>query len=244
MQKRLIVCLLVLVSSVASIRLARAELPLDSIQDDGARGALRNIGLQLVFQSYPAAMRNAENFGWNVFNLGKKETARELAYSLAIQAVAEVNMGIDRDALWHWESAQLILPELRFEVMRSYGEIVAVFDNSPFSTRESAELYLQEQGVWLSEGQNVTPPKALERVSAPMPHKRSGSIAGEKVTVSFIVGTDGRVYSPRVESSGNSALTTFSVLQVLNRWIYEPGQADGVPKWAPAMASFSFQKHK
>ena len=244
MQKQLIVCLLLLVSSVASIRLARAELPLDSIQDDGSRGALRNIGLQLVFQSYPAARRNAETFGWNVFNLGIKDTAPELGYALALQAVAEVYMGIDRDALWHWESAQLIVPELRFDVMRSYGEIVSVFDGSPFSTRESAESYLQEQGVWLSQGEKITPPRALDRVSAPMPHKRSGSIAGEKVTVSFIVGTDGRVYSPRVESSGNSALATFSALQVLNRWIYEPGQADGVPKWAPATASFSFQKHK
>ena len=153
-------------------------------------------------------------------------------------------MGIDRDALWHWESAQLILPELRFDVMRSYGEIVSVFDGSPFSTRESAESYLQEKGVWLSQGEKVTPPRALDRVSAPMPHKRSGSIAGEKVRVSFLVGTDGRVYSPRIESSGNSVLATFSALRVLNRWIYEPGQADGVSKWAPVTAIFSFQKHK
>ena len=220
----------------------RAELPLDSIEDDGARTVLRNIGLQLVFGSYPAAMRNAENFGWNIFNLGKKGIGRELAYSLALQAVAEANMGQARDASWHWESAQILLPELRYEVMRSYSEIVAIFDSSPFNSRQSAVEYLQQEGLWLSDGETLTPPKALERISAPMPHKRSNVIAGERITVSYLVGTDGRVYSPVIESEGNSALATFSALQVLNRWIYEPATADGEPKFAPAQAAFTFQK--
>jgi hypothetical protein len=243
MQSRAVVSIL-LIFTLASVFPARAELPLDSIQDDGARSVLRNIGLQLVFGSYPAAMRNAENFGWNIFNLGQKGIARELAYSLALQAVAEANMGLARDASWHWESAQILLPELRFEVMRSYSDIVAIFDSSPFNSRESAIQYLQEKGLWLSEGQNLTTPRALDRVSAPMPHKRANVIAGEQVSVSYLVGTDGRVYSPRIESDGNSALATFSALQVLNRWVYEPAQADGEPKFAPAQARFTFQKLK
>jgi hypothetical protein len=233
-----------LVIAVVGTRPVSADLPLDSIQDDGARAVLRNIGLQLVFGSYPAAMRNAESFGWNIFNLGKKGIGRELAYSLALQAVAEANMGLARDASWHWESAQILLPELGFEVMRSYSELVAMFNSSPFNSRESAVPYLKKEGLWLSEGQTVTAPRALDRVSAPMPHKRSNSIAGEKITISFLVGTDGRVYSPRVESADNSALATFSALQVLNNWVYEPARADGEPKFAPAKASFSFQKGK
>lgn len=233
-----------LVVAIAGALPVGADLPLDSIQDEGARTVLRNIGLQLVFGSYPAAMRNAEGFGWNIFNLGKKGIGRELAYALALQAVAEANMGLSRDASWHWESAQILLPELSYEVMRTYSGLVAIFDSSPFNTRETAVLYLQQEGLWLSEGQNVTAPRALDRTSAPMPHKRSNSIAGEKVTVSFLVGTDGRVYSPRVETIDNSALATFSALQVLNNWIYEPAKSNGEPKFAPAQASFSFQKGK
>lgn len=222
----------------------RSELPLDSIEDDGARTVLRNIGLQLVFGSYPAAMQNAENFGWNVFNLGKPGVTKELAYSLALQAVAEANMRLARDASWHWESAQILMPELRFEVMRSYSDLVAIFDSSPFNTRQTAIQYLQEEGLWLAEGESLAAPKALERVSAPMPHKRASAIAGEKITVSYLVGTDGRVYSPRVESEGNSTLAVFSALQTLNKWIYEPAKADGEAKFAPAQASFTFRKRK
>ncbi|MEJ2084686.1 MAG: hypothetical protein P8Y44_03285 [Acidobacteriota bacterium] len=222
----------------------RAELPLDSIADDGARTALRNIGLQLVFGSYPAAMRNAENFSWNIFNLGKKGIERELAYALALQAVAEASTGLARDASWHWESAQILLPELRYEVMRSYSEIVDVFDTSPFNNRQSAIEYLEEKGLWLVEGQEYAPPVAVDRISAPMPHKRASVIAGEKITVSFLVGTDGRVYSPQVESEGNSSLATFSALEVLNRWVYRPATGDGEPIFAPARATFTFQKHK
>ena len=222
----------------------RAELPLDSIADDGARTALRNIGLQLVFGSYPAAMQNAENFSRNIFNLGKKGIERELAYALALQAVAEASIGLARDASWHWESGQILLPELRYEVMRSYSEIVDVFDTSPFNNRESAIEYLEQKGLWLVEGQEYSPPVVMDRVSAPMPHKRASVIAGEKITVSYLVGTDGRVYSPQVESEGNSSLATFSALEVLNRWVYQPATADGEPIFAPAKATFTFQKHK
>lgn len=222
----------------------QAELPLDSIEDDGARSTLRNIGLQLVFGSYPAVIRNAENFSWNIYNLGRTGINRELAYALALQAVGEASSGLARDASWHWESAQILLPELRYEVMRSYGEVAAAFNSSPFNNRESAIEYLRDEGLWASDGQATTPPRALERVSAPMPHKRSNVIAGEKVAVSYLVGTDGRVYSPRIESESSSDLAIFAALRVLNRWVYQPATADGEPVFAPARATFTFKKRK
>jgi TonB family protein len=59
-----------------------------------------------------------------------------------------------------------------------------------------------------------------------------------KVTVSFIVGTDGRVHSPLIlESSG--ARDDSRVLNAVQRWRYRPATCNGVPTEAEANIEFS-----
>ena len=59
-----------------------------------------------------------------------------------------------------------------------------------------------------------------------------------KVTVSFIVGIDGRVHSPLVlESAGPSQDQT--VLDTLRSWRYRPATCNGVPTDAEAKVEFS-----
>jgi TonB family protein len=60
----------------------------------------------------------------------------------------------------------------------------------------------------------------------------------DKVTVSFIIGTDGLVYSPLIlESAGLSGDRT--VLNAVRSWRYRPATCNGVPTEAEARIQFS-----
>jgi TonB family protein len=59
-----------------------------------------------------------------------------------------------------------------------------------------------------------------------------------KVTVSFIIGTDGRVHSPFVlESAG--AVEDRTVLYTVSSWRYRPATCNGVPTESEAKVEFS-----
>jgi TonB family protein len=61
---------------------------------------------------------------------------------------------------------------------------------------------------------------------------------GIKVTVSFIIGTDGKVYSPLIlESAGSGEDRT--VLQTVRSWRYRPAICNGVPTETEGKVEFS-----
>jgi len=65
-----------------------------------------------------------------------------------------------------------------------------------------------------------------------------GSEVGLKVTVSFVIGTDGRVYSPLIlESAGPAEDRT--VLQTVRSWRYRPAMCNGVPTETEGKIEFS-----
>jgi len=80
----------------------------------------------------------------------------------------------------------------------------------------------------------TAPPEAL---ATPNPILDSPENAS-KVTVSFIIGTDGRVHSPLVlESAGPTEDRT--ILNVVRSWRYRPAMCNGVPTEAEAKIEFS-----
>jgi TonB family protein len=83
--------------------------------------------------------------------------------------------------------------------------------------------------------QAMRPPEAL---ATPNPLLDSSEIL--KVTVSFVIGTDGRVYSPLIlESAGLREDRT--VLQTVRSWRYRPAMCNGVPMETEGKIEFSGQ---
>jgi TonB family protein len=79
------------------------------------------------------------------------------------------------------------------------------------------------------------PPEALAT-----PNPLLESDASAKIRVSFIIGTDGRVYSPLIlESAG--AVEDRTVLDAVRSWRYRPAMCNGVPTEAEAKIEFSSQ---
>ena len=80
----------------------------------------------------------------------------------------------------------------------------------------------------------VQPPQAL---ATPDP-LLDGSDLNAKVSVSFIIGTDGRVHSALIlESAGTSEDRT--ILDAVRFWRYRPALCNGVPTEAEAKVEFS-----
>jgi TonB family protein len=80
----------------------------------------------------------------------------------------------------------------------------------------------------------VQPPQAL---ATPDP-LLDGTDLNTKVSVSFIIGTDGRVHSALIlESAGPSEDRT--ILDVVRFWRYRPAMCNGVPTEAEAKVEFS-----
>lgn len=80
----------------------------------------------------------------------------------------------------------------------------------------------------------MQPPQAL---TTPDPLMESAE-EGNRITVSFIIGTDGTVHSPLIlESAGQPE--DQRVLEAVRSWRYRPAMCNGVPMEAEAKIEFS-----
>ena len=235
LRKILIVALVVLVASPVA-----ANLPLDTVKDPKMRETLRKIGLQIILGESLKGMVNANSLGWEIFHKGQKGKYRELSFCLALQGLAELQLRMDREALWHWEAAQILLPDLHADLMQSYSEIAKVFDSTPLRSHDTAIEWLRSEGK-LAEGEGATQPRVIERVAAVTPRRAPSALVGEKVSVAFLVDTEGRVRAPKLIGEPASDLATFTVMQALMSWRYEPAKLDGQLAWSTATSDFSFQ---
>jgi TonB family protein len=125
----------------------------------------------------------------------------------------------------------------------------AVIPHSYQATQQS--LVSHEDQVWLSakhdsEFASVPHTAAQNRCEATAPPEALATPnpildrpdASSRVTVSFIIGTDGRVHSPLVlESAG--PLEDRTVLNIVRSWRYRPAMCNGVPTEAEAKIEFS-----
>jgi len=82
--------------------------------------------------------------------------------------------------------------------------------------------------------EDVQPPEAL---ATPDPLFTTAA-HGQRVRVSFIIGTDGRVHSPLILESAGLAGDR-RVLQTVRRWRYRPATCNGVPTEIEGKIEFS-----
>lgn len=230
--------------AIGSLHPLGADLPLDSVKDQALRTSLRQVGLQVMFGDSLRAMVNANRLGWTVFHRGGRGHDRELAYALALQAAAEAALAMERESLWHWEAAQILLPELHSEMLQTYSEIAAVFDQSPFRDHAAAVASLRADGRLPSAAELESQPRAVERVTAATPRDKPKALDGERVAVSYLVDPEGRPWAPTVGEGRRSAAATFTVLQALMSWRYEPAVFGQEPVWSQVTTEFSFQTER
>jgi hypothetical protein len=221
-----------------------AELPLDKIKDPAIRTRLRLVGLQIFFGETMVAMTNAHAIGWEVFHEGKKGQERVLAYSVALQGLAEATLELNREALWHWSMAQILLPELEGEVLQAYSGIAELFDSSPFRSRSSALAWIEQESRLLTPGADFIAPVVIAKEPIPTPKKKASALNGQRLTVSFLVDPDGRPFSPVIERGGKNSLAVFTALHSLMGRRFEPARQGDQSGWALSSTIISFEREK
>ena len=221
-----------------------AELPLDKIKNPAIRTRLRLAGLQIFFGETTVAMTNAHAIGWEVFHEGKKGRERELAYSAALQGLAEASLELNREALWHWSMAQMLLPELQGEVLQAYSGIAEIFDSSPYRSRSSALAWIEQESQLLAPGGDFVAPVVIAKGRVPTPQRKPSALNGQRLTVSFLVDPDGRPYSPVIERGGKNSLAVFTALHSLMGWRFEPARKGDQTGWAVSSTMISFEREK
>jgi len=148
----------------------------------------------------------------------------------------------------------MLVRRLWLFILIAIGPIICPAAVEPVPTRVmGAQMSLKdhENSIWSSavhgsefaamthpaswhECEAVQPPEAL---ATPDP-LIDGTDLNAKVSVSFIIGTDGRVHSALIlESAGPSEDRT--VLNVVRFWRYRPARCNGVPTEAEAKVEFS-----
>ena len=242
MKSRLTPVFILTVLLLAQATSLPAELPLDSIKNDKIRKALREVSLQLLFGNPVTTRSNARDIAWGLFNRGLSQERAAMGYALAMQAVAEASMKLDREALWHWDMAQVMVPNLRAELVQSYSGLVGMFDASPFRDQPSAIQRLSAEGEWLPSEGAIQAATVNQKAAIPSPSRKSNALLGQRVKVSYLVDTQGRTYTPVVEEGSENTLAVFTVLESILVWGHNPATVDGEARWSRLGGSFSFQK--
>lgn len=222
----------------------RAELPLDSVPDKKLRERYRKVALNVVFGHSIRGMVGANGLGWEVYHGAKGEPQRELALALALQALSEATLEMEREALWHWSAAKAVMPTLDTDLLSNYGDIVDLFEDNEYRDQPSAMEFLQGRGELLVPPTEYTPAAVSTKNQIAMPRRKPNAFNGQHVRVSFLVDPEGQVWSPQVEVGGEHSRAVFAILQSLLTWQFEPAIEGGRPGWSRDQAGFSFRQER
>jgi hypothetical protein len=148
-----------------------------------------------------------------------EELIKPLAQTLALQALAEANLGRDDDAIWHWQAAQIWLDGLEKKDLSAYARAQEVLaspaDGSLPPGAMGAMPLPDEPGRY----QQVRIRQAVHPVF-PSSLRKSGKEG--KVRVRLIIGADGRARQPSVLAAGIVPSMAFPVLEALRNWLFDP----------------------
>lgn len=141
--------------------------------------------------------------------------------------------------LWPLTLPILLLP---FSLASATHQILRVSSAESLATREhqtwttpvhNSEFTDVPRTTARSQCRQTQPPEALTT-----PNPVLGVDPGNKIKVSFIVGTDGRVHSPLIlESAGGQQ--DRAILNTVRAWRYRPGMCNGVPTETEGKIEFS-----
>lgn len=211
-----------------------------------ARGKQASEDWQRRLQSVDADLRRGD---WPSAKDGSRRLVREmferiidgegaaptLAMAVLLRGLATAGVGGtgDREAgLWDWFVAQSLFPGFRQTDLTAYGEPGRLF--AEYRLGAGGERPAAAQTTRRSE-----PDPTLERdVSAPSPAKKvepvyppalSRLCRRGKVVVETIIETSGEVSYPIVKEPGESPVLTFSTLEALREWRFEPARLRGEP---------------
>lgn len=206
-------------------------LPLGKVKHKHSRESLESIELQIGLGHWVEALGAANGLVARLFDDGKGKRHRELAYALTFAALAEIALEADRDAVWHWNMAQNLAPELTAEALAKHGVAGARLAEKPLRDQRAAVEWLAAAGRLPPAEELEAVPRLRSQARVPRPSQQPGALAGERLRVSFLIGPEGRTHAPKVLTPKADALVIFAALRSLADWTWEPARRGGEAVW-------------
>ena len=199
--------------------------------EDAAAGwqrALRDIGSQLLAEEWAAAEAACETLAAELTDTIVGGTGADvlLAMTATYRAIALSGLGRGDEAVWDWQVAQQLFPDVRQLDLAAFGPAGSYLGLHP----------PRRPAVERPDG----PPRRgavepLVEVAAPAPECPAGQAfhgLSVDVVVQVVVGEDGRPREPLILSSSGEHTLVWATLEALRSWRFEPARRDGRPEAA------------
>lgn len=148
------------------------------------------------------------------------------AVGLRTLALAEAGMGRRDEAVWHWQVAQNLQPDLALDAA-AYGEAGAFLAQHKLRRRNEAPAGIEAVAV-SDLGAGSTPPRKVAGDEPVVPAFLEGARALHWVRLQAVIDSRGLVVEP-VVLAGRSKAMQWAALEAVRAWRFEPARREGQP---------------
>lgn len=142
------------------------------------------------------------------------------AFAIAVAHKALSNAGLSRldDALWYWYLAIALYPAISESDISAYGSAGDFLKaNLPKALEVTCRV----------GDKDVTEPKLLKRVNPTFPAGAQGFGVEGVLIVEVVVDQFGRISSPHIKKPLPAPTFSYSALEAVRKWRFEPGKLHG-----------------
>jgi len=163
-----------------------------------------------------------------------EENAKDIGTMLVYRAVAKQAAGRPQDAEWDWDLASNFRSDIEALNLKPFGEAgQALLDYAAEWIHPAERGYELDARCAVEDCWPITPPKAIKK---PNPMFTRGArhfkVKGDLV-VQVVIDAEGRPRHPRVVTELPAPSLSFTALETLREWRFEPAMVGGRPVSVP-----------
>lgn len=165
-----------------------------------------------------------------VDEMGPGEVAEKaFGLVLTLRALAEAGLGNDDDAIWYWQIALNLFPELGEQDFERFGAPGELLRAHPLPARSPAEEDDPDDRELCEPDcdERLIPPKVRKKPKPRYPLGARHFHEQGALVVAVVIGKDGSVSEPRILEPLPSPTMSFAVLEAVRQWEFEPARLDG-----------------
>ncbi|HEY0156087.1 MAG TPA: TonB family protein [Thermoanaerobaculia bacterium] len=149
------------------------------------------------------------------------------AFGVAVmhKAVALAGLGKHDDAIWYWQVASSLHPELAKRDLSAFGEAGKFLAENG----EPRKPPVAEAGDGKPRTAELTPPKLLKHTLPTFPGGAHAMGAGGQLVVEVVITETGTVTSPVIEQPLSAPTLSYVALEAVRRWRFQPAKNQGEP---------------
>ncbi|HXH38713.1 MAG TPA: energy transducer TonB [Thermoanaerobaculia bacterium] len=175
---------------------------------------------------------------------GDDET-KSFGVVLVHKALAHAGLGQEREAVWYWHMAVNLYPELAGGDLSMYGQPGTFLKNHPLPhwgtdpTHEPGTPAANPRDLMVPR--NVTDPKLVMKVQPTFPRgARALGVTGV-LFVELVIDEKGTVTSARLIKALPAPTLSYTALEAMKRWRFEPRTENETPVKALYMVKMEFK---